>query len=93
MELTAILIVTASVKILIDWTRKLIPAIDGMVVNLVALGLGYGATYIEGVGDFDSWVSRFGMAVAISGTTHLFAEATGALHASKERNLIDGGVD
>lgn len=76
--LTGIIIVSTGVKLAIDKIRKWWPRLDGDVVNLAALGLGYAATYLPDVIELETggWVERMSAAVFISGTSAIFAQAT-----------------
>jgi hypothetical protein len=76
--LTGIVIVSTGVKLVIDKLRKWLPRLDGDLVNLGALGLGYAATYLPDVVTLDSgsWTERMSAAIFITGTSALFAQAT-----------------
>jgi hypothetical protein len=82
MELSAILIVSTIIKVLIDRIRKHWPSLDGDLVNVVALILGFAATFVPDVGTFDGWVMRVQTAVAMTGLSALF---TDGLTAVRER--------
>ena len=74
LTLSATVLVAAAIKMVVDWIRRLVPALDGMVVNLVATAIGYGATYVEQVGTFTDWVSRVNTALVLAGTSALVNE-------------------
>jgi hypothetical protein len=59
---------------LVDWIRKVVPALDGIAVNLVATAIGFGATYIPQIGSFADWVARLNTAIVLAGTAALVAE-------------------
>lgn len=90
LTLSAVVLVAAAIKMIVDWVRRLIPAVDGIVVNLVATGLGYGATYIEQVGTFGDWVSRINTALVLAGTSSLVSEGAKYLRARRAPLVIDG---
>lgn len=83
LTLSAGLLVATAIKMVVDWIRKLVPAIDGLLVNLVATALGYGATYIEQIGTFGDWVSRINTALVLAGTSALVAEGIQFLRVSR----------
>lgn len=74
LTLSAAFLVATAIKMVVDWIRRAIPAVDGVLVNLVATALGYGATYIEQVGTFTDWVSRVNTAIVLAGTSALVNE-------------------
>lgn len=73
---TAIAMVTAAVKLIVDKLRKYVPKIDGELVNLVAFGLALAATYVPEVliDPPDSWVDRVYVAVGVAGLSAVFAQ-------------------
>lgn len=87
---SAIVLVAAGIKMVVDWIRQAIPAIDGMVVNLVATALGYGATYIEQVGTFGDWVTRLNTALILAGTSSIVSEGFKFMRARRSPIVIDG---
>lgn len=91
MELTAILVVSTVVKLIVDQIRKVLP-IEGVVVNLVALAVGVAATFIPDVGVFETWIDRVELGAYVAGVSHIFAEATLAMRASKEANEASSGI-
>lgn len=90
LTLSAAVLVAAAIKMVVDWVRQAIPALDGMVVNLLATALAYGATYIEQVGTFTDWVSRVNTALVLAGTAALVNEGYKFLRARRSPIVIDG---
>lgn len=86
LTLSAVALIAAAIKMVVDWIKKAVPAIDGIVTNLVATALGYGATFIEQVGTFGDWVSRASTALVLAGTSALVYE--GAAFARSRRTPI-----
>lgn len=74
LTLSAAVLVAAGIKMIVDWVKTAIPALQGLAINLVATALGYGATYIEQVGTFGDWVSRANTAIVLAGTSALVHE-------------------
>lgn len=74
LTLSAALLVAAGIKMIVDWIRKLVPALEGIVVNLIATAIGFGATYIEQIGTFSDWVARLNTALVLAGTSALVNE-------------------
>lgn len=89
LTLSAALLVAAGIKMVVDAIRRAIPALDGIVVNLVATALGYGATYIEQVGIFGDWVARVNTALVLAGTSSLVAEGAKYMRARRVPIVID----
>lgn len=87
---SAVVLVAAGIKMVVDWVKKAIPALDGIVVNLVATALGYGATYIEQVGSFGDWVTRLNTALVLAGTSALVYEAAAFARSRRSPVVIDG---
>lgn len=88
---SAVILVAAAIKMVVDWIKKLLPSLDGIATNLVATALGYGATYIEQVGIFGDWVSRVNTALVLAGTSALVHE--GAAYAKARRARFDDGYN
>lgn len=76
--LTGITIVSAIVKTIVDRVRSHWPRLDGDLVNLLALALGFGATYVPDVSVIlsPSWVERVAVGAAIAGVSSFFSDAT-----------------
>lgn len=74
LTLSAAVLVAAAIKMVVDWVKKAIPALEGLAINLIATALAYGATYIEQVGTFTDWVSRANTALVLAGTSALVHE-------------------
>lgn len=87
---SAVVLVAAAIKMVVDWVRQAVPAIDGIMVNLVATALGYGATYIEQVGTFDDWVTRTNTALVLAGTSSLVSEGYKFLRSRRTPIVVDG---
>lgn len=83
---SAIVLVAAAIKMIVDAIKRAVPAVDGLVTNLVATALGYGATYIEQVGAFGDWVTRLNTALVLAGTSALVYEGAAFL---RSRRTLD----
>lgn len=87
---SAVILVAAAIKMVVDWIKKALPVLDGMVVNLVATALGYGATYIEQIGTFGDWVTRVNTALVLAGTSALVHEGVVFTRSRRAPIVIDG---
>jgi hypothetical protein len=83
---SAIVLVAAAIKMIVDAIKRAVPAVDGLITNLVATALGYGATYIEQVGAFGDWVTRLNTALVLAGTSALVYEGAAFL---RSRRTLD----
>lgn len=74
--LTGAVVIAAVIKLVIDRVRGQWPTLDGTLVNLSALVLGYLATFIPDVvdGAVTGWVSRVGVALGLTGLSSWFAD-------------------
>lgn len=81
---SAVVLVAAGIKMIVDWVKTAVPALSGIVINLVATALGYGATYIEQVGSFGDWVTRLNTALVLAGTSALVHEGAAMFRARRE---------
>lgn len=87
---SAVVLVAAAIKMIVDWIKRALPVLDGMVINLVATALGYGATFIEQIGTFGDWVTRANTALVLAGTSALVHEAVVFSRSRRSPIVIDG---
>lgn len=87
---SAVILIAAAIKMIVDWIKKALPVLDGMVVNLIATALGYGATYIEQIGTFGDWTARANTALVLAGTSALVHEGVQFYRAKRTPIVIDG---
>lgn len=81
MEPTLIALVSVAVKLLVDIVKRFWADARATVTNVVAAGLGYGATFLAEVGTFADWKVRGLVATIIAGLSSVVAEATKTLRA------------